>query len=415
MREVVGLEKAQMLRKKFIAAEEETQKAQKGTKEHAIACLKQIQAAKEICEFFRSGNVYDYYLAKAKAVYSESYSEFLMFGMIKEAGNQKKATAVVSPKPNHTPTPVATSRTTDNQDEKPESFEQIFAEMDKLYGIDTAKKEIKSLYELARINTIRTERNLPEGSIPALHMCFYGPPGTGKTTVARLMARLLKATGLIKTSNLIEVDRARLVEDHIGGTEKKFTSLVEQAREGVLFIDEAYTLCSDSKSDFGIHVINALLTVTENFEEHRTVIILAGYEKEMEEFMHNNPGLSSRFTNKIHFTNMSAEDLYKTFLNFCGDAYHFANDGSEERFKQLLRQNEERMKLLEADGKPDLDFANARAIRNYFQKLCKQQSLRLNREGLDEILRLPVEEGNKRLMEFTMEDLKDIPFPSEND
>lgn len=408
------LEKIGALKRQYLSAQDELQSLQPDTREHAECVVKLAKYGKQICDFYGSGSTVKHYKNQLREVLQQYKGELVKFGLVKpEPAPAPKPAPGPSARP--APAPAPAPRPAPQGEEVTETFEQVYAELAKLVGLGTVKEEVRAFKAFLDVAAMRRQNGLPVDGNLSLHMCFFGPPGTGKTTVARLMARMFHAMGLLKTANLVEVGRTDLVGAHIGETEKKFNEYLAQAMDGVLFIDEAYQLYQgDDTKDFGKSVIEGLVAAAENYRD-RLVIVLAGYEDEMKDLLDSNPGLASRFSNKIHFDHYSPDELMQIFRsmlkNKSGETtYQLAPDGSENYLQSLLDLNEERLKALEKAGEADRNFGNAREIRNYYEKLKKVQATRIsNMQGLGA---LPKPEQNKVLMEFILEDLKNVPFPT---
>jgi SpoVK/Ycf46/Vps4 family AAA+-type ATPase len=195
--------------------------------------------------------------------------------------------------------------TNDTQRER----EAIQKELDKIVGLDEVKNYMYSLEDHIKAATLRKQRGLKVVEV-SKHMIFTGNPGTGKTTIARLMARMMKAIGALDQGQLVEVTRADLVGRYVGHTAPLTMSVIQSALGGVLFIDEAYSLYRGKDDSFGLEAID---TLVKAMEDHRDdlIVILAGYSKEMKEFLESNSGLKSRFANIINFSDYSGEELRK--------------------------------------------------------------------------------------------------------
>lgn len=258
-------------------------------------------------------------------------------------------------------------------------------ELDSLIGLNSVKKEVQTLTNFIKIQQKRAEQGLKSSSV-SYHCVFTGNPGTGKTTVARIVADIYKNLGVLKKGHLVETDRAGLVAEYVGQTAVKTNKIIDSALDGVLFIDEAYSLVGGGESDYGKEAIATLLKRMEDDRE-RLVVILAGYTKDMKQFIDSNPGLQSRFNRYIEFPDYTSNELYQIFaLNLKKYDYHITDDA-----KAALQHFFE-----EAVAHKDANFGNGRFVRNIFEKVLEHQANRLASES-----NLTTE----RLSEITIEDL----------
>lgn len=246
------------------------------------------------------------------------------------------------------------------------SLSTLLEELESMIGLQSVKKDIDSLTNLLRVQKMREEQGIKVGSI-SLHLVFTGNPGTGKTTVARLIAQIYREIGFLSKGHLVEVDRSGLVAGYIGQTALKVKDVVNKAKGGVLFIDEAYSLYQDSDRDFGKEAIDALMKLMED-NRRNLVVIVAGYEGLMDKFLRSNPGLKSRFNHFIHFEDYSHFELLQIFSYFCAKEAYKLNEKARSRLNELF------LDIILDKGE---NFANGRLVRNLFEKLKVYQSNRI--------------------------------------
>lgn len=264
----------------------------------------------------------------------------------------------------------------ENQQEnilKPQKVEQIntppndaINELNTLIGLSEVKEEISSLTNFVKIQKEREKRGMKAMDL-SYHCVFTGNPGTGKTTVARIVAEIYKQLGVLKKGHLVETDRSGLVAEYMGQTAVKTNKIIDTALDGVLFIDEAYSLVQGYENDYGKEAISTLLKRMED-DRDRLIVIIAGYSNEIKDFVDSNPGLQSRFTRYIHFSDYTADELKQIFLlNVKKNQYTVDKEGIL-RLEQLLKY--------EVSHK-DKNFGNGRFVRNLFEKTILNQATRL--------------------------------------
>jgi len=269
---------------------------------------------------------------------------------------------------------------------KPFKPDEIKAEIEKLIGLNNIKEDIEALMDFVKIQKLRQKHGL-KGSRIVLHTAFIGNPGTGKTTVARLMGEYFKALGVLKKGHLVEVTRSDLVGQYVGATAAKTNKVIDEALDGILFIDEAYALSTGDDKDFGKEAINVLVDRMEKDRE-RLAVFLAGYEDSMKMFFESNPGLASRVSRRFYFRDYTGVELLQIFQRLMD--------------KNQYTMSDECLKVMERyfcylyDIR-DSNFGNGRVVRNVFERLVKYQADRLAEE--DDVT-------VDMLKTFTMEDIE---------
>lgn len=264
------------------------------------------------------------------------------------------------------------------------SFTQIEKQMNHFIGLHQVKKMVKEIYATHMVNAKRQELDLTN-SQQVLHMLFKGNPGTGKTTFARTLASIYKNMNVLSKGHFIEAERADLVGEYIGQTAQKTRALIQKAMGGILFIDEAYALGRGGEKDFGKEAIDTLVKHMED-HQHNFALVLAGYPNEMEQFLEINPGLRSRFPFIVSFDDYKTDELMQIALTMLSDKEYSLTNTAEWK----LRSHIEKMKLNQ-----DMNFANARYIRNLLEKAIRRQAMRLythNKVQMPDILHLTAED-----------------------
>lgn len=293
-----------------------------------------------------------------------------------------------------------------NVEESPKiSLEEALNNLNELVGLDRVKKTINDWVKQIQAFQLRKERNLRVPDM-SYHLVFSGNPGTGKTTVARIVAQIYHALGILSKGHLVEVERSDLVAGYIGQTAIKTQKVIDAAMGGVLFIDEAYTLSSRSESDFGSEAIATLLKA---MEDKRTsfVVVVAGYDDKMDDFISSNPGLNSRFKTKLNFDDYSGLELYKIFLGLCRKNDYKLSDKAKVAMSDYLNEL--------FDSRDD-NFGNARDVRNLFEQIVTAQSTRVytNQFATDDELMTITEEDLPFLKRRPPKKSADLPPVKEN-
>lgn len=269
------------------------------------------------------------------------------------------------------------------------NLEVLLDELNSLTGMGSVKREINNLVNLLKICRIRREKGL---QLPPTtnHLVFLGNPGTGKTTVARILAKIYYGLGVLSKGHLVEVDRSGLVAGYMGQTGEKVMEVIEQAKGGVLFIDEAYALAAGKQSgDFGQEAIDILNKAMEDYRDD-LIVIAAGYHDEMQEFLDANPGLRSRFNRTIEFPDYTVEELMEIIVSHAKKMdYEFTQEALE-----FVRK-----KFTDVLAFPPDNFGNARSVRNYLNNVINNQANRLVSQ-----INFKVEE----LMQIAVDDVKSV-------
>ena len=247
-----------------------------------------------------------------------------------------------------------------------ENIEDLKKELDELIGLDNIKKEVRNLINMVTIHNLRKANNLKTVDM-SLHMVFSGNPGTGKTMIARLMARIYHSLDVLSKGQLVEVDRSGLVAGYIGQTATKTQEVIKKAMGGVLFIDEAYTLSSSKgENDFGQEAIDTLLKAMEDNRED-LIVIVAGYDGLMDQFIHSNPGLESRFNRYLHFDDYTIDEMMSILELQLKKGQYTMDDAAKAAARDYI----------EVSNTSSIAFGNARGVRNIFERLLVVQSNRL--------------------------------------
>lgn len=252
-----------------------------------------------------------------------------------------------------------------------QEINKLQKQLDGLVGLPNAKKELHNLINFIKIQSLRVDHGLTSFPI-TYHLVFTGNPGTGKTTVARIIGQIYKHLGVLSSGHFVETDRAGLVAGYVGQTALKVQEVVNKAKGGVLFIDEAYSLINDKQDAFGKEAIDSLLKAMEDLRDD-LVIIVAGYTELMEEFLQSNPGFKSRFNHFVQFDNFSTDELYDIFAMLCQTNDYQFGEAFAQRMKAQLHQ-------IPIESIPN--FSNGRYIRNLFEKLVTIQSNRLIQQAM---------------------------------
>lgn len=252
-------------------------------------------------------------------------------------------------------------------EDKTYTFAELQQELDGLVGLTFVKNKVNDLIAFQKIQQLRKAQGLAS-SKSTMHMAFTGNPGTGKTTVARIVGRMYKAIGLLSKGQFIEVSRTDLIAGYQGQTALKVKKVIEEAKGGVLFIDEAYSITENEHSDsYGRECLTELTKALEDYRDD-LVVIVAGYTEPMKNFFESNPGLKSRFNTFIEFPDYTAFELMEILYNMCLKNDYMLTPTAKEKLQDIL--------IAKVAYKND-EFANGRLVRNIYDDIIMNQARRL--------------------------------------
>jgi stage V sporulation protein K len=254
-----------------------------------------------------------------------------------------------------------------DQNSEVSAMDLAMAKLDAMVGLVPVKQEVKGLVARMQVEQKRRDQGLDVSAL-SQHMVFTGPPGVGKTEVARALGDIYRSLRALRVGHLVEVQRSDVVAGFIGQTAPKMLEKCNQALDGILFIDEAYTLAGTpgSGGDFGREAIEALLKFMEDHRD-RIMVIVAGYPNEMRRFIDTNPGLAGRFTKTIDFPPYSANDLCEIFRRMAARQHFTLPEAFATRIKPWI-----------AERSRAEDWANAREMRTLLEKAREAQAMRIS-------------------------------------
>jgi len=297
----------------------------------------------------------DLYTSERELAAVERFRGVLLDAIQHVEANRQPATAADA---------VAAKATPTSADPPPRPLDELLTELDALVGLAGVKHEVKLVTNLLRVQRIRQERGLPTMD-QSRHLIFTGNPGTGKTTVARLLAQIYRTLGVVERGHLVETDRAGLVAGYVGQTAPLVQARFDEADQGVLLIDEAYSLVRGGERDFGREAIDTIVKLIEDRRD-RIVVVMAGYPDEMEELISSNPGLRSRFPKVIHFPDYFTDELLAIIDSLADKGGYRLDPGARARARIWLDSITR-----------DRGFGNGRTARNLFEHAVSTQATRL--------------------------------------
>lgn len=274
--------------------------------------------------------------------------------------------------------------TTDVADDT-RTLQDLLDELNALVGLEKVKSKVQDLIVYQKIQKMRREQNLHSAK-NTLHLAFTGNPGTGKTTVARIVGRIYKQIGLLSKGHFVEVSRTDLIAGYQGQTALKVKKVIEQAKGGVLFIDEAYSITENDHTDsYGRECLTELTKALEDYRED-LVVIVAGYTEPMNQFFESNPGLKSRFNTFIEFDDYSSNELDEIFVSMCKNNDYILTDEVKKKIHFYFEQQ---------TSSKDKSFSNGRLVRNLFDDLVMNHARRVinvENPGREELSTIKVED-----------------------
>lgn len=252
-------------------------------------------------------------------------------------------------------------------DDDTRSLNELLADLNRLVGLESVKAKVNDLIAFQTVQMLREKQGL-HSKKGTMHLAFTGNPGTGKTTVARIVGRIYKQIGLLSKGHFVEVSRTDLIAGYQGQTALKVKKVIEEAKGGVLFIDEAYSITENDHSDsYGRECLTELTKALEDYRDD-LVVIVAGYTQPMEKFFESNPGLKSRFNTFIEFPDYGAVELENILLSVCQDNDYVLSDDVLTKIRVFLE---------ESISKKDKNFANGRLARNLYDDLVMNHARRV--------------------------------------
>ena len=256
---------------------------------------------------------------------------------------------------------------TEEMDEDTRTLQDLLDELNELIGLKKVKNKVYDLIAYQKIQKLRREKKL-YSTKRTLHLAFTGNPGTGKTTVARIVGRIYKQIGLLSKGNFVEVSRTDLIAGYQGQTALKVKKVIEKAKGGVLFIDEAYSITENDHSDsYGRECLTELTKALEDYRED-LIVIVAGYTEPMNKFFESNPGLKSRFNTFIEFDDYSTNELDEILISMCKNNDYILDDEAKGKIHLYFE---------EQTSSKNENFANGRLVRNLYDDLVMNHARRV--------------------------------------